>query len=108
MEGSADRAARDTAVSVRQAGLVYTVTFPVFPARWPPNSKVLMWSGCVVTLASVWTLETHTIVTVRPDTRAATVRSRWTNAFPIRARTEQLAPTTWADTPVNVCQVIME
>lgn len=40
MEVTADRAALGTAASVRQAGLVYTVTSPAFLARWPPNSKV--------------------------------------------------------------------
>lgn len=40
MEVSADRAALGTAASVRQAGLVYTVTSPAFLVRWPPNSKV--------------------------------------------------------------------
>lgn len=47
---------------------------------------------------SVLMLVTHTCVDVKPDTRAATVRSRWMSACRTPARMEPPAPITWEDT----------
>lgn len=56
---------------------------------------------CAETLASVWTLETHITAAVRRATLGATVRSRWTSAYLIPARTAPPVLIIWEATVVR-------